>query len=227
MAPAVFDDTLYVSTVPGNTKSFYKGNGAGVLWALDADTGKERWTFWTVPEDLWSASTRRSTAAAASGIRRPSTTTATSTSMSRTPRRGPARTSFPWGSSRPGPNLDTNSSSSSTARTARSIWQHQVLAHDVYDWDLQLPPVLSMTATGRSRSRPASWATSTPWTRRAARSCGSAPVGQHNGHDKDNELALQGNYDQMPKLPLTLLPGILGGVETQMAVAAASSTRRS
>jgi PQQ-like domain len=31
MAPAVFDDTLYVSTVPGNTKSFYKGNGAGVV----------------------------------------------------------------------------------------------------------------------------------------------------------------------------------------------------
>ena len=39
MAPAVFDDTLYVSTVPGNTKSFYKGNGAGVLFALDAETG--------------------------------------------------------------------------------------------------------------------------------------------------------------------------------------------
>ena len=29
MAPGVFDGTVYISTVPGNTKSFYKGNGAG------------------------------------------------------------------------------------------------------------------------------------------------------------------------------------------------------
>jgi outer membrane protein assembly factor BamB len=44
-------------------------------------------------------------------------------------------------------------------------------------------------------------------------------VGQHNGHDQDNEAALAGRYNQMPELPFTLLPGILGGVETQMAVA--------
>src|SRR3954470_11087482 len=45
MAPGVFDNTVYISTVPGNSKSFYKGNGQGVLWALDADTGKSRWKF--------------------------------------------------------------------------------------------------------------------------------------------------------------------------------------
>ncbi|MDP9304512.1 MAG: PQQ-binding-like beta-propeller repeat protein [Actinomycetota bacterium] len=44
-------------------------------------------------------------------------------------------------------------------------------------------------------------------------------VGDHNGHDRDNELALAGKYDQMPKLPVTVLPGALGGVETQMALA--------
>src|SRR5258705_7279375 len=54
MAPGIFDGTMYVSTVPGNAKSFYKGDGAGVLWALDAETGKEKWKFWTVPESLWS-----------------------------------------------------------------------------------------------------------------------------------------------------------------------------
>ena len=36
---------------------------------------------------------------------------------------------------------------------------------------------------------------------------------------RDNEPALQGQYDSMPKLPITVLPGILGGVETQMAFA--------
>ena len=54
MAPGVFDGTVYISTVPGNATSFYKGNGAGVLWAFDADTGKAKWKFWTVPENLWS-----------------------------------------------------------------------------------------------------------------------------------------------------------------------------
>ena len=79
---------------PGNTKSFYKGNGAGVLWALDADTGKEKLEVLDrAGGSLETPSTRRSTAAAASGIRRRSTTTATSTSTWRTPRRGPGRTS--------------------------------------------------------------------------------------------------------------------------------------
>src|SRR5829696_595524 len=55
MAPGVFDNTVYVSTVPGNTKSFYKGNGVGVLWALDAETGDEKWKFFTVPPTLWDA----------------------------------------------------------------------------------------------------------------------------------------------------------------------------
>jgi mono/diheme cytochrome c family protein len=45
------------------------------------------------------------------------------------------------------------------------------------------------------------------------------PVGEHNGHDHDNELALAGKTSELPKLPLTVLPGILGGVETQMAAA--------
>jgi len=52
MAPGVFGGTLYISTVPGNAKKFYKGNGVGVLWALDAETGKPKWKFSTVPENL-------------------------------------------------------------------------------------------------------------------------------------------------------------------------------
>jgi outer membrane protein assembly factor BamB len=103
MAPAVFDGTVYVSTVPGNAKIFYKGNGVGILWALDADTGKEKWKFFTVPEDLWSPAHKNITAAAGSGTRRRSTTTATSTSTSRTRRRGRARSSSLGGQAGRGP----------------------------------------------------------------------------------------------------------------------------
>ena len=55
MAPQLYDNTVLVSTVPGNTSSFYKGNGVGVVWALDAATGKAKWRFSTVSDGakLW------------------------------------------------------------------------------------------------------------------------------------------------------------------------------
>jgi mono/diheme cytochrome c family protein len=98
------------------------------------------------------------------------------------------------------------------------IWKTQVLKHDVFDWDLQLPPVLTndgdrdlVLASGKQGYVYAldTGSGSIVWKR---------PVGKHNGHDRTNEPALEGNYDQMPKLPITVLPGILGGVETQLAV---------
>src|SRR5205085_945522 len=55
MAPTVYDGMVYVSTVPGNAKGFYKGNGVGRLFGLDADSGNQTWVFNTVPEDLWDA----------------------------------------------------------------------------------------------------------------------------------------------------------------------------
>ena len=53
MAPGVHGDLVYVSTVPGNSSSFYKGNGQGVLFALDGATGATKWKFATVPGSLW------------------------------------------------------------------------------------------------------------------------------------------------------------------------------
>ena len=40
-------------------------------------------------------------------------------------------------------------------------------------------------------------------------------VGSHNGHDQDGELALEGQLQLTP--PYTLLPGEVGGVQTNMA----------
>jgi outer membrane protein assembly factor BamB len=219
MAPAVFDGTLYVSTVPGNTKSFYKGNGAGVLWALDAETGKPRWKFWTVPENLWSE--EHTEVNSGGGLWHPPAFDENGDVYIAVanPAPWPGTKEFPWGSSRPGPNLFTNSVVKLSREDGKEIWHRQVLAHDVYDWDLQLPPILAedgdrtlVLVAGKVGYVYAidSEDGSVVWQQ---------PVGVHNGHDKDNEAALAGNYDRMPKLPLTLLPGILGGVETQMAVA--------
>ena len=53
MAPAVNDGTVYVSTVPGNAKGFYTGDGVAVLWAMNAATGKVKWKWNEVPTSLW------------------------------------------------------------------------------------------------------------------------------------------------------------------------------
>jgi outer membrane protein assembly factor BamB len=217
MAPAVFDNNVYISTVPGNTKSFYKGNGAGVLWALDAETGKEEWKFWTVPENLWSAEHKDINSGG--GLWHPPAFDDNGDIYIdvANPAPWPGTNEFPWGSSRPGPNPHTNTLVKLNRENGEIIWERPVLQHDVYDWDLQLPPVL-VDDGGRTLALVAgklgyvyaidSESGEVAWKR---------AVGQHNGHDNDHELALEGDYDQMPKLPLTLLPGILGGVETQMA----------
>ena len=219
MAPAVFDGTLYISTVPGNTKSFYKGNGAGVLWALDAETGEEQWKFWTVPENLWSS--EHTEINSGGGLWHPPAFDSDGDVYIAVanPAPWPGTNDLPWGSSRPGPNLYTNAIVKLNRENGEIIWHRQVLPHDVYDWDLQLPPVLVdeddrtlVLAAGKLGYVYAIDAEdgTVVWER---------PVGQHNSHDKDNELALEGDYASMPKLPLTILPGILGGVETQMASA--------
>ena len=219
MAPGVFDATVYVSTVPGNAKSFYKGNGAGVLWALDAETGKPKWKFWTVPEDLWSSANKDINSGG--GLWHPPAFDDDGDVFVdvANPAPWPGTNEFPWGSSRPGPNPHTNSLVKLNRDDGKVIWARQVLPHDVYDWDLQLPPILTKDGDrdlalvsgklGYVAAIDADDGT-VVWKK---------PVGKHNGHDHDNELALDGETGQLPKLPLTVLPGILGGVETQMAAA--------
>jgi outer membrane protein assembly factor BamB len=219
MAPAVFDGSVYVSTVPGNAKAFYAGNGQGVVWALNADTGEKQWSFATVPHDLWS--TAHTKINSGGGLWHPPAFDGAGHMFIdiANPAPWPGTDAFPWGTSRPGPNLYTDSVVRLNRHTGKLIWYRQMIPHDVYDWDLQLPPILTqdgdrdlVLASGKLGYVYAIDAGdgSVVWKR---------AVGRHNGHDQDNETALAAQYDQMPELPLTLLPGILGGVETQMAVA--------
>jgi outer membrane protein assembly factor BamB len=53
MAPGYHNGIVYVSTVPGNNEKFYGAGGVGILWALEASTGKKLWHFDTAPESLW------------------------------------------------------------------------------------------------------------------------------------------------------------------------------
>lgn len=217
MAPGVHDGRVYVSTVPGNTEGFYKGDGQGVLWALDAKTGEEDWTFDTVPEDLWSD--EHTDENSGGGLwHAPAFDEQGGVYIAvANPGPWPGTNDLPWGASRPGPNEHTNSLIRLDEETGELDWANQVLPHDVWDWDLHLPPVLAdadgtavVVAGGKMgyvyvmdrESGDLLWKTA---------------VGEHSGNDDDNQTALDGGT--MPEMPLTLLPGVLGGVETQLAVA--------
>ena len=118
MAPGYNDGTVYVSTVPGNTKVFYAGNGQAVLWAMDAKTGSTKWKFDQVPANLWSAAHKNINSGG--GMWDPPTFDSDGDLYIGVSNPAPFTGSpkFPWGSSRPGPNLYTTRSSSSTAGRA-------------------------------------------------------------------------------------------------------------
>ena len=109
-----------LSTVPGNAKGFYKGNGQAILWALNPKNGRRQVEVGRGPEDLWSKAHATSTRAAGSGIRPRSTQRATSTSASRTLRRSPARRASRTARAAPGRTSTRTPSSSSTTAPASS-----------------------------------------------------------------------------------------------------------
>ena len=108
MAPGVFDGNVFVSTVPGNAKSFYKGNGQGVLLGARCRNGEKNWTF----DD----SSRRPLGSGAYRDqlgRRPLAPTGDRSNGKMfiaiaNPAPWPGTKQYPWAKSRPGPNPDTN-----------------------------------------------------------------------------------------------------------------------
>jgi outer membrane protein assembly factor BamB len=214
MAPGYQDGIVYVSTVPLNTTSLYEGGGVGILWALDAKTGKKRWHFDTVPKSLWGNPKVNS----GGGVWYPPAFDEKGGIYFGTgnPAPYPGTNEFPWGSSRPGPNLYTNSLVKLDARTGKMKWYHQVTPHDLYDWDFQGPPIL-VTVNGRdlviAAGKSGIVIAADPKTGKVV---WQKAVGRHTGHDEDGLLAMRGEEDKI-KRPDTIYPGTLGGVIAPMS----------
>ena len=214
IAPGYKDGLVYVSTVPVNVSEFYGPGGVGTLYALDAKTGKKEWQFDTVPKDLWGHKELNS----GGGLWYTPAFDDKGFMYFGVGNAGPfpGTEKFPWGSSRPGPNLYTNSIVKLNAKTGKMEWYWQQLPHAVYDWDFQGPPILTKSggkelvlAAGKSGIVVALDAKSgKPVWKRA--------VGKHNGHDEDNLFAMRGEYSKL-KLPMTVYPGALGGVIAPMS----------
>ncbi|HEX6455040.1 MAG TPA: PQQ-binding-like beta-propeller repeat protein [Solirubrobacterales bacterium] len=217
MAPGYENGLVYVSTVPVTVNSEYPPGGVGTLWALDAKTGKKVWSFDTVPKSLWGDKKLNS----GGGLWYPPSFDGKGSMYFGTgnPVPYPGASGKPWGSSRPGPNLYTDSMVKMDAKTGKMDWYYQQTPHDVYDWDFQNSPILAKAGGREVAIGSGKDGIVTAVDVKTGKPVWSTPVGKHNGHDDDGLLAMRGEISKIKGGEV--FPGTLGGV---IAPPAASKT---
>jgi outer membrane protein assembly factor BamB len=216
MTPGYHDGIVYVSTVPGNTTHFYEGEGVGILWALEGRTGRKLWHFDTVPEDLWSPENVDINSGGGLWYSPAFDEHGSMYIGTGNPGPFPGTSQFPWGSSRPGPNLYTDSIVKLNATTGKLEWYYQLTPHDLYDHDLQDPPILANIGGRQLVIAAGKGGIVLALDAQTGKLVWKRPVGIHNGHDNDGIYAMKHEYAKL-KLPETVYPGLLGGVIAPMA----------
>ncbi|HEX2307376.1 MAG TPA: PQQ-binding-like beta-propeller repeat protein [Jatrophihabitantaceae bacterium] len=220
MAPGYHDGTVYVSTVPTNVadRGTYPGGGKAVLWALNAATGAPEWS-WDEVGNLWGNPGINS----GGGLWYPPSFDTQGNLYLGVANPGPIGeqgwpAGYPWGTSRPGPDLYTDSVVK-LSPTGRLLWYYQLTPHDLYDWDLQDPPVLT-TVHGRPVVIDAGKAgIAIELDAETGALLWKRQVGVHSGHDNDGLLTERARPTTPIPLPaeFDLEPGVFGGVESQLA----------
>ena len=222
MAPGYNNGTVYVSTVPGNAKGFYQGNGEATLWALNARTGKPDWK-WDEVGDLWSHGNKKLQDINSGGgqWQPPSFDSqgniylgvANPAPLMGTPQ-------YPWGTSRPGKNLYTDSVVKLSPQ-GKLLWYYQLTPHDLYDWDINNTPILT-TANGQPVAIDGGkGGILFELNAKTGKLLWKLPVGVHNGHDNDglvteNMTPQQARHSKLGSAQ-TIEPWLEGGIETQPA----------
>lgn len=140
MAPAVYDSTVYVSTVGGSTRGFNRGGTRGVLFALDAGTGATLWSFDTTTGNLWGNPRVNS----GGGLWYPPSFDEDGNLYFGVGNAAPwaGTPDEPNGSSRPGNNDYASSVVSLDPRTGAVRWYHNADPHGLFDHDFQNTPIL-------------------------------------------------------------------------------------
>jgi len=215
MTPGYNHGTVYVSTVPVNpTVGEYLGGGKATLWALNAATGAPEWS-WDEVQDLWGNPDINS----GGGQWYAPSFDAQGNLYLGVANPGPLfGQRYPLGSSRPGPDLYTDSVVKLSPR-GRLLWYYQLTPHDLYDWDLQDPPVLT-TAHGRPVVLDGGKAgILIELDAQTGKLLWKRPVGGHNGHDDGGLLTEGARPASRLALPgqVNVEPGAFGGIETQLA----------
>jgi glucose dehydrogenase/plastocyanin len=208
--PIAYDGLVYLSTVPENPAA----NGKGIIYALEQQTGSVRWSFDTVEmPDAWGNPEVNGGGGAwyppSIDVARGMTYWGTGN-----PLPFPGTPEFPFGRSRPGPNLYTNSMIALNHAGGELAWYHQVTPHDLFDRDFQLSPILAtIDVDGASRDLvigAGKQGSVLAFDAESGEVLWETPVGKHQNDTVD---ALE------PGGSVEVFPGAFGGVETPMAYA--------
>jgi outer membrane protein assembly factor BamB len=203
--PAVANGRVYLGSQYGS------GPGGGVLIALDAATGAKLWTFDTVtgPEPgvkalglgaggVWETPLVSSDGSVTFGIGNPYQTPAQAIAH-------PARI------------LYTDSDVNLDAATGKLRWYYQGVPDDFKDYDMQTSPVATRVGHTPVVIGSGKMGIVYEMNAKTGRLLWKTPVGEHNGHDNDGQLALA--HQLKITVPYTIAPGSFGGVLTNLASA--------
>jgi outer membrane protein assembly factor BamB len=215
MAPGHHNGRVYVSTIPRSLPGAFIGGRVGVLWALNARTGAKLWHFDTVPKGLWGNRQLNSggglsytpafdgRGAMYFGVGHPGPS--------------PGTKGAPWGSSRPGPNLYTDSIVKLNAKTGKLEWYHQLTPHDLYEWDPG-PPMLVNSGNRRLVVAASKAGSAIALDAKTGKQVWRQLLGKHNGHDNDGLRAMRGDLAELnAQGNFYPFPGTLGGVPAPMS----------
>jgi len=183
--------------------------GGGIIYALDAASGTTLWSFQTVVDKVgqqlkataggaWDAMLIGPDNSVYAGIGNP-------------------YLSLQEAQATPSRELYTDSIVKLNQTTGQLEWYYQAFPNDFHDWDLQISPIYTTVA-----GRPVVLAAGKggfvfAFDAVSGQLLWKTAVGIHNGHDDDDQLALNGTLHL--QAPYTLEPGEVGGVETNMAAA--------
>jgi outer membrane protein assembly factor BamB len=219
MAPGYNHGTVYVSTVPVNpNKGQYLGGAKSTLWALSAATGAPEWS-WDEVQNLWGHPGINS----GGGLWDPPSFDRQGNIYIGIANPGPIGqggwpTGYPWGTSRPGPDLYTDSVVK-LSPAGKLLWYYQLTPHDLFDWDLQNSPVLT-TAHGQPVVIDGGKAgILIELSAQTGKPLWKLPVGVHRGPGDAGLLTENATPASHFSLPaeFSLEPGVFGGVESQLA----------
>jgi outer membrane protein assembly factor BamB len=205
--PQVANGRVYLASQYGS------GPGGGVLLALDATTGALLWSFDTAvgPQPgvkalglgtggAWETPLVGSDGSVTYGIGNPYQTVASAMDQ-------------------PAQLLYSDSDVSLDAATGQLRWYYQGVPDDFKDYDMQTSPIAASVNGVRVVIGSGKMGIVYEMNAQTGKLLWKTPVGAHNGHDDDSLQALAGTGTSTLKLPLTFLPGSLGGVLTDLALA--------
>ena len=203
--PQVADGRVYLASQYGS------GPGGGVLVGLSASTGKLLWTFNTVvgPEKgvkllglgsggAWETPLVGTDGSVTFGIGNPYQSAAAAIKY-------------------PSKDLYTDSDVNLSAATGKLRWYRQSVPDDFYDHDMQASPIAADVNGVAAEIGGGKVGYVYAMNAETGALIWKTPVGAHDGHDNDSLKALERRSTL--KAPYTYLPGALGGMLSNMALA--------